>query len=238
MKYLKLNSFDLKIIAMITMLIDHMGLIFFPQYGIFRYIGRLAFPIFCFLLVEGFHHTSNVKKYLGRLLLFAVISEYPFDLMVCAPGQFMEAQNIFFTLFLGLSAISIMHYFDEKYPMDYFLKTLVNVLVAITFSSIAVFLKTDYDVLGVFYIVIFYLYRGKHLFIFLCIEIISIYFYSGIYEHWYMNKQAFAGLAVILTALYNGERGPKVKYLFYVFYPLHILALLGIYYLLNGHLQM
>lgn len=221
---------------MFCMLIDHIGLVFFPEVGVFRYIGRLAFPIFCFLLVEGFYHTSNVKKYMGRLLLFAVISEYPFDLMVNRAGFYMEDQNIFFTLFLGLVAIYLMHLVDLKYPMEFFIKSIVNILIAIVFCTIANLLKTDYNVIGVFYIVIFYLYRGRHLFIFLCLEIITIYFYGGIYVQGHMIKQNFAGFAVLFTALYNGERGPKIKYLFYIFYPLHILVLVGIYYLLHGQL--
>lgn len=236
MKFLKLNSFDLKIIAMITMVLDHVGLVFFPQYGVFRLVGRLAFPIFCFLLVEGFFHTSNVKKYLMRLLIFAIISEFPFDLMVNRPENYFGAQNIFFTLFLGLSAIAIMDNFDKKHSMDIYLKTLVNIVVAITFSTIAILLKTDYNLLGIFYILIFYMYRGKNFLIFLCIEIITIYFYGGIYVKGHMIKQTFAGFAVLLTALYNGERGPKIKYVFYVFYPLHILLIVAIYYWLNGHL--
>ncbi|MDO5520298.1 MAG: TraX family protein [bacterium] len=236
MKQLRLNGFSLKIIAMITMLIDHIGLVFFPEVGTFRLIGRLAFPIFCFLLVEGFYHTSNVKKYMGRLLLFAVVSEYPFDLLANMPGNYMKSQNIFFTLFLGLVAIYLMDQADRKYPMEFFVKSIIDVVIAIVFSSIAMILKTDYNVLGVFYIVIFYLYRGRHFFIFLCIEIITIYFCGGLYVKGHMIRQNFAGFAVLLTALYNGERGPKIKYLFYIFYPLHILVLVGLYYLLNGQL--
>ena len=232
------SSFTLKVMAMIFMVIDHVGLIFFPHEIMFRYIGRLSFPIFCFLIVEGFYHTCNVYKYMGRLLLFAFISEYPFDLMVSGTGFYMESQNIFFTLFLGLVAIYFMDQFDKKYPVSYFFKTIAYVLIAVSISLIAVELGTDYSALGIFYIVIFYLYRGNYMLIFLCIEIITIYFFGLFSVAGRIQSQNFAGLAVIFTALYNGKKGPNIKYIFYVFYPGHIVVILWVYYCLYGHLPM
>lgn len=236
MERLRLNGFSLKLIAMVTMVIDHVGLVFFPQVPLFRLIGRLSFPLFCFLLVEGFYHTSNVKKYMGRLAVFALISEFPFDLIACAGESYFARQNIFFTLLLGLLAIYCMDQFEKTSPMGGFSKTMVTLLVAISFSYLAMLLHTDYSILGIFYIVIFYLYRGRHLFIFLSIEIVTIYFYGGLYMQGHLINQNFAGFAVLLTALYNGERGPNLKYVFYAFYPVHLLAIAGIYYLMHGQL--
>lgn len=236
MERLRLDSFRLKLIAMVTMVIDHVGYVFYPELGWMRLIGRMAFPIYCFLLVEGFYHTSNVKKYMGRLAVFAILSEFPFDLMANAGGDYFAGQNIFFTLLLGLMAIYFIDEFEKMYRMSYFSKTMFNVLIAIVFSSIAMLLKTDYSALGVFYIVIFYLYRGRPLFIFLCIEIITIYFYGGIYGQRQMNSQNFAGFAVLFTALYNGKQGPKIKYVFYAFYPVHLLVIVGIYCMMYGRL--
>lgn len=236
MEKLRLNGFSLKVIAMVTMVIDHVGMVFFPEIPLMRLIGRLSFPLFCFLLVEGFYHTSNVTKYMGRLAIFALISEFPFDLVAHADGNYFAGQNIFFTLLLGLMAIYCMEEFEKRYPMSYFSKTMLNVLVAIFFSSIALLFKTDYNALGIFYIVIFYLFRGRHLFIFLCIEIITIYFYGGFYVQGHMINQNFAGFAVLFTALYNGKRGPSMKYVFYAFYPVHLLLLAGIYYMMHGQL--
>ena len=103
-----LNGFTLKWIAMLTMLIDHTGMVLFPQYRIFRIVGRLAFPIYCFLLVEGAVHTSNWKKYVSRLILFALISEIPFDLARSGQIVAADAQNVFFTLSFGLLAVIIL----------------------------------------------------------------------------------------------------------------------------------
>ena len=94
-----MNIFILKVLALITMIIDHYGAIFQNDIITFRIIGRLAFPIYCFLLVEGYLHTSDVKQYAKRLLLFALISEMPFDLAFYNKLGFTH-QNIFFTLFL------------------------------------------------------------------------------------------------------------------------------------------
>ncbi|NLC03985.1 MAG: TraX protein, partial [Tissierellia bacterium] len=91
----------LKIIALISMVIDHYGAIFQSGIDIYRIIGRLAFPIYAFLLVEGYTHTRDVKKYGRRLLIFALVSELPFDLAFYGKLSFTH-QNIFFTLFIGL----------------------------------------------------------------------------------------------------------------------------------------
>lgn len=97
-----LNSFQLKCIAVITMIIDHTGAVLFPDNMTLRYIGRIAFPIFCFLLVEGFFHTRDVRKYMLRLGMFAVISEIPYDLAFRDTVIEFEHQNVFFTLFIGV----------------------------------------------------------------------------------------------------------------------------------------
>ena len=139
-----LNSFQLKCIAVITMIIDHTGAVLFPGDLIFRYIGRISFPIFCFLLVEGFSHTRDVRKYMFRLGLFALISEIPYDLAFRNTVFEYEHQNVFFTLFLGV----VMMYALEK-SREWPVKA-VEVLLAMWFANL---LGTDYRFKGIILIV-------------------------------------------------------------------------------------
>ncbi len=105
-----MNSFQLKIIACILMAIDHIGAIIYTDNDLYRVIGRLSFPIFAFLLTEGYMHTKNLKKYFLRLFIFAIIPQIPYSL---AFG--MDILNIFFTLFFGMLAILI----DDKIVNPY-----------------------------------------------------------------------------------------------------------------------
>ena len=101
-----MTSFVLKIIALISMLSDHLGYIIFGRFSFMNCIGRLAFPIFAFSITEGFNHTKNLKKYLYRLSIFAIVSQIPFMLFMSTfTSRF--SLNILFTLLLGLIAISI-----------------------------------------------------------------------------------------------------------------------------------
>lgn len=144
-----LSSFELKWIAIFTMLTDHVGAVLFPEYRVLRGIGRISFPIFCFLLVEGFHYTHDRKRYFERLLLFAFLSEIPFDLAVFGKCFAPQHQNVFFTLALG---ILMMSFLEQKYE----LKSRAMILVIMI---LAVVLRTDYSVEGLFIIYIFYMFR-------------------------------------------------------------------------------
>ncbi|HSL87391.1 MAG TPA: TraX family protein, partial [Bacteroidales bacterium] len=143
-----MNSMYLKIIALFTMIIDHVGAIFFPFEPLFRIIGRISFPIFCFLLVEGYFHTRDVRKYGLRLLAFAFISEIPFDLAFTG-GMNTTNQNIFFTLFLGLFAIYMLDEYYEKNPFI----GISGLILAMFLSEI---LRADYGILGILYMLSFY----------------------------------------------------------------------------------
>lgn len=189
-----MSTFVLKIIAILTMLIDHIGATFISQqqypelYTLFRGIGRLAFPIFVFLIVEGFYHTRDVKKYLTRLGMFALISEIPFDLafyhssfradfiedmgeylahpsntelIKVIMNRFASHQNVFFTLFLGLMLITILDRVVRKFQSNTTLMIIMNIGLTVGFCAIAVLLKTDYDASGILLITAFYLFRGS-----------------------------------------------------------------------------
>ena len=208
-----MTSFQLKIIAIITMLIDHIGSVLFPEIIAFRIIGRLAFPLFAFLLTEGYIHTSNLKKYIFRLAIFSLISQYPFMLAF----GFDAGLNIFFTLTIGLTAIYLSDHYQSYLP--FFILAILADLI-----------HTDYGMFGV--LLIFLIYQYKSNFKKMMIYIIALYsiFYligglsAGIGAiHYYI--QFFALLSFILIAYYSGREGRKAKYLFYIFYPGHLLIL-------------
>lgn len=193
------------------MLIDHIGYIFFPNVPMFRIIGRLAFPIFCFLIVEGFHHTRNHLNYLIRLSIFAVLSEIPFDLAFYGHIFDLQHQNVFITLALGLSAIFCL---EEMNTQRRF--TIPFVLVIIT----AYFAHCDYGIGGVLLICMFYLTRkSPWTRLFLCALILYLFFGS---------LELYGIAAMLPITFYNGKRGPNVKMFFYWFYPLHLLVLYAI----------
>lgn len=223
-KFKILSGSALKIIAVISMLIDHIGVAltyeefanvsFISMFGkdisiyfILRSVGRLAFPVFCFLISEGFYHTKNRFKYGRNLLLFALISEIPFDLFTSRNFFYIGGQNVYFTLFVGFLALYII---DSNFKFIY--KALFFAFVIGIFPL----LKTDYGLKGVLLIVLFYYLRENNL----LKTILSFPFLSGGYR-------AFCSLAFI--NLYNGKRGAVnnkfSKYFFYAFYPLHLLIL-------------
>ena len=209
------DNFTLKIIAITTMLIDHIGCILFPDVIIFRAIGRIAFPIFCFLIVEGFFHTRNTWNYLIRLFVFAIVSEIPFDLAFHGTLFYWQSQNVFFTLALGLCALFCLEELNNRR------------VFAIPFSliiAIAYFSNCDYGAGGVLLICVFYLTKENKIIQCLLIALL-LYLCFGTFE-------LYGLIALIPILLYNGKRGPSIKMFFYWFYPIHLLAL----YLITAYL--
>jgi TraX protein. len=210
-----LNSFQLKCIAVLTMIIDHTGAVLFPGDLVFRYIGRISFPIFCFLLVEGFSHTRDMRKYMLRLGVFAVISEIPYDLAFRDTVLEFGHQNVFFSLFIGV----VMMYALEKnaeWPIK-----VTEVLLAMW---VAVFLRTDYGFKGILLISNYYFLRRyrwrKHV-------------AGAVWNLLWNQIQRYGVFATVFLVLYNGEKGPSMKYFFYLFYPLHLLVLYAIYHMIR-----
>lgn len=232
-RYCRLNGNSLKMIAIVTMLIDHVGAaiiepgilqipglsdtalrMWWSIDAILRMIGRISFPIFCYLIVEGFLHTKNVKKYALRLLAFCFISEIPFDLALFGTWFYPGYQNVYFTLLLGLLALMGLSSFRSSLWKQG--------LVIICTCGAAIFLRTDYSAFGVFLIILIYLLReNKRLQTILgCVSLC-----------WEIT----APLAFIPIRMYNGSRGKwNLKYIFYAFYPVHILVLWVIRVLLIG----
>lgn len=208
-----MNVFTLKLIALVTMIIDHYGAIFHSNVAIYRIIGRLAFPIYCFLLVEGYLHTSNIKKYGQKLLIFALISEIPFD-FAFYNGIHLSHQNIFFTLFIGLIT---MYLLDNKEKHK--LKTGLILLIS---GVLSIILAVDYSIIGIIYILAFY-YTMEYSNNIRLPRVGLILFITNILTIAFM--QQYALLALPLLYFYNGNLGPKNKVLqmlFYIAYPLHL----------------
>lgn len=246
-----ISGSTLKMIAIITMLIDHTGAAvlgrmlmangmagldgtdiaatmqwlsengtLYYAYMILRMIGRVAFPIFCFLLVQGFAHTRDKRKYALRLGLFALISEIPFDLAVSSKVLEFNYQNVFFTLFIGLLTMIAYEAVEKKDEWNGILRGACCVGVVLLGMGLAQLLKTDYAAIGVFCIMMLYIFRQKK-----STQII-VGCVSFIWE-------ITAPLAFVPIAFYNGKRGWKMKYFFYAFYPLHLLILYVICYFMG-----
>ena len=203
-----INTFTLKMIAIVAMLIDHVGAVLFPQYRFLRCIGRIAFPIFAYTLVEGFIHTHDLNKYLMRLGALAIISEVPFDLALRGKVLEFGHQNVFFTLFLGL----VMLYIMTKAPDE-----ICGLLCVFAILFLSRYLRIDYGYRGLLMIFWYYYYRNNNAMKLIGIAFINVFIMGG--------AQIFAVLALIPILLHNGERGPKCKGFFYGFYPVHLLAI-------------
>ncbi|HPF18908.1 MAG: TraX family protein [Bacillota bacterium] len=232
-----LSGQAIRLIAIVAMLCDHVGRTIAQNHIGLTYIGRIAFPLFAFLLVEGFYHTSSRSKYLLRLLVFAALSEIPFNLM--HSGHIVDTgyQNVLWTLALGLAAVIAIHFVKTK---------LNNVVITGVFTAatalftmhIADELLVDYYGFGVLTILLFYTVRdlryaktGQLAGLFL----INVVWMSGITTGWTLfghiigfPLQGLALLALPLIWKYNGNRGPDhlfLHYASYAFYPVHLLIL-------------
>ena len=202
-----MNSFKLKVLACILMFIDHLGAIIFINNDYLRIIGRLSFPIFAFMIVEGYFHSKDIKKYFIRLGLFAIVPQIPYTIAF-GPGTL----NIFFTLFIGLLAI-----FLEEKIANRFLKYLAVILLVI-FAQV---IEVDYGFYGVLLIYIFKIFRNNFKALFFSFLILNLSVFN------LYSFQYYSIFSLIFIRLYNGQLGLRnlwVKYGFYIFYPLHILS--------------
>lgn len=234
MKKLSVTGSTLKTFAILIMLIDHIGAalvgplrsslsqtmpkladILRTLYPHMRNIGRLAFPIFCFLLVEGFLHTSNAARYAKRLFLFALISEIPFDFALSNSLFAYNHNNVYFTLLIGLLVMMGVSYFETKtpcHPAERYFNLCMQILIAAAGLYAAKYLHTDYGFKGVFLIEVLYFLKSDR-------KVQAIF--GAIAISW----EATAPLAFIPIWFYNGERGRQMKYFFYWFYPVHLIIL-------------
>lgn len=215
----------LKYIACGTMLLDHIGASCIEsRYSyytaapsalvtldlVLRLIGRLAFPLYCFLLVEGFLHTHSLRQYAGRMLAFALVSELPFDLAFFHTLIYRGHQNVYWTLFFGLCALGCLRHCGER--------SAPGIFSALALALLAELLRTDYGAIGVLLIVVLYITRASR----------PLQCLFGAVAVCY---ELPAPLAFLPVSLYNGQRGRcsrAEQWAFYLFYPAHLALLAAV----------
>ena len=236
-KSFEISSMTLHILAMTFMLCDHLWATIVPGNNWLTCIGRLAYPIFAFMIVEGYFHTSNLKRYIGRLFLFALLSEIPFNLIMGSRFFYPIHQNVLFTFLIGICLIHL----NEKARKTklVWLQIVTGIGTIILGFVLGLITFVDYHYAGVFTILAFYFFRGHKWWQLLgqalCLYYINFEILSGLeYEinllgqTYYFLQQGFALLALIPIWLYNGKQGPynkTIKWIYYSFYPVHLLAL-------------
>ena len=239
----KVTMEQLKWIAMIAMAIDHAAVEIIYQNHLhsageywnmlglaMRLIGRMAFPLYCFMLVQGFLHTKSWNKYVLRTALFAALSEIPFNLVVSGTLRDPDAQNTIVLMVIGLltmkgmeAAENLIDRAQEQEPSEMLsvFRGIFLVLITAIGAILADFLHADYGSFGLLLIVLFYLLRHRP------VE----RGFAGCALVWvkYQSLYAFtAWIAFFFIGRYNGERGRKMGYLPYLFYPAHLILFYGI----------
>lgn len=247
-----ISGFGLKMIAVVTMLIDHTAAVvlwrilsssgvfptvdenwedFYNLYQIMRRIGRMAFPIYCYLLVEGFSHSRNLQKYTKRLLVFALISEIPFDLAFNSTVLEFSYNNVFWTLWIGLVMMRTLQWVERKTEIQvnqvfvqnflYFCRGLVCIAIVLCAMGLAEFVfQTDYGAAGVAAVACMYFLRSYPMWGFGAAVGVLAILSSGM--------ELFALLMLVPLYFYDGTRGKQLKYFFYAFYPVHLAVLVAL----------
>ncbi len=234
-----ISSFTLHILGMIFMFCDHMWATIIPGNQWLTWVGRLSFPIFAFMIAEGYFQTKDFKKYLKRMLVFALISEIPFNLMYTGLWIYPFHQNVLWTFVFALLCMRAMDKVREKHKQNLLLKMGLCILLSVFYMLAAQLTMVDYYSYGVLMVLVFYFLRGDS----------WLYklgqFAAMFYINWEMingmvvpvnilglsleiPQQGFAVLALIPIWLYQGRQGPYnkvIKYAYYWFYPVHLLVL-------------
>ena len=220
---LSLNGNMLKVLACCAMLFDHIGYAFIQEQSNGLYIwfclifGRIAFPVFAFLLAEGLYYTSNKKNYVLKMCLFAFISEIPFDMMSYGTIFELTHQNIYFSLALGLISCISVEKIEKWVSNRHVLMIFLEFFCIATFATIAHICRFDYGAYGVVAIYMCCIFRNK--------PSVAGFAESAVLLGLSVGELA-ASFSSCLLLFYNGERGKKnLKYIFYWFYPVHLLVI-------------
>ncbi|MFB2937956.1 TraX family protein [Aerosakkonemataceae cyanobacterium BLCC-F154] len=224
----KLTAFDIKLIAFSLMIIDHVGRLFFPQVTILVILGRLSFPLFTWLAAQGEKYTSDIKKYVFRLLIWGVITQPIYAKFSYLIFSVSSELNILFTLALGVITIRCTKLVESK---------LFKFLIVIAFMIIAELLRVEgrmSAIILIYLMSIINLQSAKWWFFFIGYRLLFIYLNQWSYV------ELFGIASVGIIALYNGEKGGRSKPFykwFYPLYPLHLGVLLLIKWWLNSQIN-
>lgn len=237
MKKFDLSIATLHIIAMILMLGDHLWATFLPNQEWLTILGRIAFPMFAFMVVEGFFHTHDFKKYLLRMFVCALFSEIPFDLMIGGTIFSPYHQNVIWTFIIGLIGIYLIETVKAtNNKILYWISVIAVVFLGFILGTIT---AVDYYGAGVWTVYAFYFFRGKNSLnrigqllslYFINIKMLGGQFYPINLFGYELEiyQQGFALLSLIFIWLYKGRQGYHSKpfqYFCYAFYPGHLLIL-------------
>ena len=234
---LETTSASLHILAMAAMLCDHLWGTVVPGNDWLTCVGRIAFPVFAFLLVEGYFHTSSLKKYMGRLLVFALLSEIPFNLMVGSRVFYPVHQNVLWSFLLSL--LLVLWNEKAKQSGKLWKRIAAGILSVAAGAVLGLLTMVDYLHAGILTVLVFYFLRGKtwwkRLLQVLCLWYINVEILSGFtYEFQmfgmdiHLVRQALAMFALLPIWLYRGKQGHcsrAFRYVCYAFYPVHLLVL-------------
>jgi len=233
---LETTSASLHIMAMLFMLCDHLWGTVVPGNDWLTCIGRLAFPIFAFLLVEGYFHTKNLRNYVHRLLLFAIVSEIPFNLAMGSRVFYPIHQNVLWSF---LIALALIRWNEEAKEKKLWLRLLVGIASVVIGYVAGLVTMVDFYHAGILTVLVFYFFRQRKWWCFIgqlvCLWYINVEMLGGFaYEFalggntFFLSRQGIALLALIPIWLYRGKQGyhsKALQYGYYAFYPLHLLIL-------------
>lgn len=232
-----ITSAGLHILAMVFMLCDHLWAKVIPGNDWLTCVGRMAFPLFAFMVAEGYFRTKNVWRYLQRHFLLAIISEIPFNLMYTSTVLYPFHQNVVWTLIFGLLLI---HFIETVRQKGKIWLTVPAVVFSCAFGwLIGHIVMSDYYGAGVLTVIVFYLFHRKKWWCLmgqvLCLWYINVEMLGGLYYPVQMFgttvnivQQSFALLALVFIWLYNGEKGYSKSWFgkfCYAFYPVHMLII-------------
>lgn len=236
-KRFDLSAAALHILAMALMLCDHLWATLLPAQEWLTCVGRLAFPMFAFMAVEGYFHTRSFKRYALRMFVFALLSEIPFDLMYGGTWFYPVHQNVIWTLLIGLLGIRAMEAVREKGKLWLYVLTCVGVTAL--GAALGTLGMVDYYGAGVLTVFVFYFFHGREWWKLLG-QILALYWINvrmlggQVYPMTILgmdvelSQQGLALLALVPIWLYRGRQGHHSKafqYACYAFYPVHMLIL-------------